>query len=138
MKSKIQKLKVKSGIVILLIMFSLLLSSFSFGQVDPPETLEEVKKAGEKALETGRKELPGIVKRIWREEVLPVWLNIWNWFKARIWPKIENWTKPEYEKRKRYFEENFGVEKKEMEEELKTEVPKVTKPLWEKFKELIK
>lgn len=137
MKPKIQNPKSKS-ILILLIMFGLLSSSLSFAQTTPPETLEGAKEAGEKALEIGGKELPGIVERIWKEEVLPVWLNIWNWLKIRIWSKIESWTRPEYEKRKQYFEENFGPEKEEMEEELKTEVPKVTKPLWEKFKELIK
>jgi len=121
-----------------LIILGLILPFFSFAQTTPPETLEGAKEAGEKALEIGGKELPGIMERIWKEEVLPVWLNIWNWLKSKTWSKIERWFLPEYEKRKQYFEENFGLEKEEMEEELKTEVPKVTKPLWEKFKELIK
>jgi len=104
----------------------------------PPETMGEAKEMGEKALEIGEKELPGIIEKIWKEEVLPTWQNMWNWLKARIWSKIENWTRPEIEKRKQYFEEGFEREKEEVKEELKTEVPKVSKSLWEKFKELIR
>jgi len=121
------------------------LPSFSFAQnqpISPPKTLEEAKEMGEKALETGQKELPGIIEKIWKEEVLPVWQKMYDWFKKNIWPKIESWfkkevqprAKEEIEKRKPLIEEEFKKEK----EEMKEEVPKVTKSLWEKFKELIK
>ncbi len=125
-------------------MINVLLPNLSFAQgqptspPSPPETLREAKEIGEKALKIGEKELPGIIEKIWKEEVLPAWQNMWNWFKARIWSKIENWIRPEIEKRKQYFEKGFEREKEEMKEELKTEVPKVSKSLWEKFKELIK
>ncbi|PIV44873.1 MAG: hypothetical protein COS25_02895 [Candidatus Nealsonbacteria bacterium CG02_land_8_20_14_3_00_37_10] len=110
----------------------------SENQINPPENIEEVKAVGEKALGVGEKELPGIIEKIWKEEVLPIWQKMWDWVKANIWSRIESWIKPEIEKRKQFFEEGFGREKEEMKEELKTEVPKVSKSLWEKFRELIK
>ena len=112
--------------------------NFSFAEEQSliilPKTIEEAKKIGENALETKGKEFSGIVKKIWQEQILPFWQKIWNWFKKNIWFRIEGWFKPEIEKRKEFFKENFEQEK----EELKTEVPKVSKSLWEKFKELIR
>jgi len=145
MKIKNQKSKIKNIIINVLLIFCLILPSFSFAQnqpISPPKTLEEAKEMGEKALETGQKELPGIIEKIWKEEVLPVWQKMYDWFKKNIWPKIESWfkkevqprAKEEIEKRKPLIEEEFKKEK----EEMKEEVPKVTKSLWEKFKELIK
>ena len=123
-------------------MVGILLPNFSFGQeqsqTNLPETLEEVKKIGEKALEVGEKELPGIIEKIWKEEVLPIWQKMWYWFKTNIWSRVENWIRPEIEKRKEILKEGFEGKKEEMKEELKTEVPKTGKSLWEKFKELIR
>ena len=110
----------------------------SENQINPPENIEEVKAVGEKALGVGEKELPRIIEKIWKEEVLPIWQKMWDWLKANIWSRIESLIRPEIEKRKQLFEEGFGREKEEMKEELKTEVPKVSKSLWEKFRELIK
>ena len=137
-------MKIKNIINVLLIL-GLILPSFSFAQnqpISPPKTLEEAKEMGEKALETGQKELPGIIEEIWKEEVLPVWQKMYDWFKKNIWPKIESWfkkevqprAKEEIEKRKPLIEEEFKKEKGELKEEL----PGVTKSLWERFKELIK
>jgi hypothetical protein len=104
--------------------------------------LEEAKKMGEKALAVSKTKLPGIIEKIWKEEVLPVWQKMAYWFKINIWPKIESWFKKEFqprakeeiEKRKPLIEEEF----KKAKEETKKEVPEVTKSFWEKFKELIK
>lgn len=128
-------------IITILIIVSLLLSSFTFAKevsITPPKTLDEAKKMGEKAF----KELPGILEKIWKEEVLPVWKKMLGWFKKNIWDaivsffkkEVEPRAKEEVEKRKPIIKEEFKKEK----EELKEEVPKVTKSLWEKFKELIK
>ena len=132
-------------IINFLIIFSLISPVFSLAQnqpVQPPETLEEVQKIGEKALEVGEKELPGVLEKIWKEEVLPIWEKMYQWCKINIWPKIESWfkeeveprVKEEAEKRKPIIEEEFKKEK----EEVQGELPEVTKSLWEKFKELIK
>ena len=135
-------------LIIISVIFGVFLPSFSFGQapppqsITPPETLEEAKKMGEKALETTQKELPGILEKIWKEEVLPVWQKMYDWFEVNVLPKIKSWfkkeiepkVKEEIEKRKPVVEEEFQKEK----EEVKEELPEVTKSLWEKFKELIK
>ena len=135
-------------IIIISIFVGLILPALGLTQESPqksikaPETLEEVKAIGEKTVEVGQKELPGIIEKIWKEDILPTWQKMYNWFKTNIWPKIESWfkkevqprAKEEIEKRKPIIEEEFKKEK----EELKEEMPKVTKSLWEKFKELIK
>lgn len=129
----------------IIVIFGVFLPSFSFAQpqsFQTPETLEEAKKMGEKALETTQKELPGILEKIWKEEVLPVWQKMYDWFEVNILPQIKSWfkkgiepkVKEEIEKRKPVIEEEFQKEK----EEVKEELPEVTKSLWEKFKELIK
>lgn len=116
----------------------LLLPGFSFAQTaDLPETPEDVKALGEKALEVGEKEVPGMLKTMWQEQVLPVWQKMLGWFKANIWPKIYSWFErviaPEIEKRKPLIEEELGKET----EEVKEELPAIGKSLWEKFKEII-
>jgi len=132
-------------ILIILSIASLISPNFSFAQnqeLKQPENFEEVKEIGEKSLEVGKRELPGVLEKIWQEEILPVWQRMYNWFMENAWPKIENWfkqeieprTKEEIEKRKPIIEEEFKKEK----EEVKEELPEVTKSLWEKFKELIK
>ena len=132
-------------LIVISIIFGLWSPSFSFAQsqsFQTPETLEEAKEMGEKALGTTQEKLPGILEKIWKEDVLPIWQKMYNWFLANIWPKIESWfkreveprVKEEAEKRKPIIEEEFKKEKKEVKEEL----PGVTKSLWEKFKELIK
>ena len=129
----------------ILILSIILLPSFSMAQesqLTPPETLEEAKQIGEKALEVGEKELPGAIQRIWKEEVMPIWQKMFDWFKTNYWSKIEDWFKriirPEIEKRKPGIEEEFQKEKEEMKEEVKSELPKVGQSLWDKFKKLIK
>lgn len=130
------------NLVIFLIIYGLILPIFSFAQVEPispPETLEETKGWLERAWETIKKNLPGILEKIWKEEVLPVWKRMWEWSKVNIWSKIEILFKREIEKRKSIFEEGVEKEKEELKKEIKEEViPKASKSLWERFKELIK
>jgi hypothetical protein len=120
-----------------LIVFSLILPQLTFGQtepISPPENFEKAKEMGERALKTVPKELPGILERIWKAEVLSVWQKMYHWFLSNIWSKIKAYFKKEIEKRKPVIKEEFQKEK----EELKKEAPKMGKSLWEKFKELIK
>jgi len=132
-------------IINFLVILSLILPCFSFAQkegISPPKTLEEAKEMGEKVGKEVQIKLPGILEKIWKEQVLPVWQKMYDWFKKNIWPKIESLfkkevqprAKEEIEKRKPLIEEEFKKEK----EELKEEIPKVGKSLWERFKELIK
>jgi len=133
-------------IIVISIICGILLPSFSFAQFQSfqtPETLEEAKEMGEKALETTQEKLPGILEKIWKEDVLPVWEKMYEkwsewwdsstqpWFQ-NIWEKIATLFGKEIEKRKPIIEEEFKKEK----EEVKEELPEVTKSLWEKLKEL--
>ncbi|MFH1462427.1 MAG: hypothetical protein ABIG08_01935 [bacterium] len=131
--------------IIIFALIGLFFSCFSFAQSEPqikaPETVEDAKELGEKAVDVSKEELPGIVERIWKEEVLPVWQKMRDWFK-NIWLKVENWfekhvyswVKEKIEKKKPEIQQEFQKEK----EELKEEAPKVGKSLWEKFKDLIR
>ena len=144
----IYQLKIK-GLIIFLIIFGLILPSFSFlrsERIMPPETPEEIKELGEKAVETTKEEGPGISEKIWKEEILPVWQRMWSWTKNywndALWPWItelcssftqrftgaikgfwERRIKPpmeeEVEKKKEVVEERVEEGKKEIEEKLK-------------------
>lgn len=126
------------GLAAILILFGFLLSNFALAQeMGPPGTIEKAKEMGKEALETTKEELPGIIGRIWKEEVLPVWQIIWDWAKdifESTWQRIASLFGQEVEKRKPAIKEEFQKEK----QELKEEVPKVSKSLWERFKELIR
>lgn len=135
----------RSKILIILLAVGFLAPSFGFLQAQstaPPETLKEAKEMGERAGQEVKIKLPGILEKIWKEEALPIWQKIYQWFKTNIWLKIESWfrkaiepwAKEEIEKRKPLIEEEFKKEK----EELKEEAPILGKSLWERFKELIK
>lgn len=135
-------------LIIISIICGLLLPSFSFAQLQSfqtPETLEEAKEMGEKAGEEIKEKLPGILEKMWKEDILPVWEKMYEkwseWWDSSIqpwlqsiWGKIATLFGKEVEKRKPIIEEEFKKEK----EEIKEELPEVTKSLWEKFKELIK
>lgn len=126
----------KKNLVIILLICGFFLANFSFAQNQSlpnlPQNLEETKKMGEKAIEVAPKEMPGILERIWKEEVLPVWQRMYDWFKENIWQKVSSLFKKEIEKRKPQVQEEF----KEKKQELKEELPGVTKSLWEKLKDL--
>src|SRR3989344_1430357 len=101
---------------------------------DLPENTDQLKQTGEQALETAQKELPGIFKKIFLEDVWPIWQKMFNWFKIHIWPKIWPPAKQEAEKRKEIFKEEFPAEK----QQVKEEAPGLIKSLWNRFKEIIR
>ncbi len=113
------------------------LLSFSFSvlaqetPVQAPETLEEAKSLGQRIL-TG---FPETFKSVWQEAVV-FWKKMLNyvspWFKS-IWNSILSLLGKEVEKRKPEVEEEFKKETQEMKEE----IPKAGKSLWQRFKELI-
>lgn len=131
-----------------LIILGLLAPGFAFSGpqslIETPETLEEARKIGERASEEIKEKLPGILERIWKEEVAPTWRTMWQWFRniwdAHIWQRIETlWQKiqtllgKEIEKRKPLIEEGLEKEK----QEIKEEMPEIGRSLWQRFKELI-
>jgi NRPS condensation-like uncharacterized protein len=130
-------MKIKNFINLLLIL-SLALPIFSFAQqqtkIKQPENLEEAKEMGKQAIETTQKELPGILKKIWKEEALPVWQKMWEWFRENILVKIESLFKSEYEKKKPEVKEEF----KKKTEEIKKETPQFLGKILEKFSSLLR
>ena len=92
-------------------------------RADVPHSAEEAKELGEKTLEVSKEEMPGILERIWKEEVLSLWQKMWDWFKNfwedTLWPWIkglwESRIKPpveeEVEKRKEIAKESIEKEK---------------------------
>jgi len=136
-------------IILALIILGLLLPGFAFSEQPPsiqaPETLEEAREIGERAGKEIKEKLPGILEQIWKEEVMPIWRGMWQWFNGvwnrhigprieAIWQRIQELLGKEIEKRKPIIEEELEREK----EELKKELPEVGKSLWQRFKELIK
>ena len=112
------------------------LLSFSFSVlaqeiVEAPENLEEAKSLGDRIL-TG---FPEVFKKVWQES-LAFWKKMLDyvspWFKS-IWYKILSFLGKEVEERKPGVEEEF---KKET-EEMKEEIPKAGKSIWQRLKELI-
>jgi hypothetical protein len=119
-------------IIIVLIIFGFLLPSFSLGEVpniiEAPKTIDEVKKMAEETIVDTKRELPGILEQIWRNEVLPIWRNMWRWLNSKIqtiWQGIQE--------RKSIIKEELKREK----EEIKKGVSEISRLLWGKFKELI-
>jgi hypothetical protein len=128
--------------LIILLFIGLILPSFSFvfaqqGVIEAPETFEEAKEMGKGFLGG----LPNIFKEIWQKgSHIAIWmyqkaLNIWN---SYIFPWLDKYLLQKIEKRKPLIEEEFKKEKTEMKEEMKTEVPRVGKSLWEKLKDLVR
>lgn len=137
-------------IIIILIIFGFLLPNFGLGQqaplnIEPPKTIDEAKRMTEEAIGTAEKELPGIIERIWKEEVMPIWKGMWRWFyniwnrniNPRIeatWQRIQELLGKEIEKRKPIIKEEFEKEK----QTIKQELPTAGQSLWDRLRELIK
>lgn len=129
-------------LIIILIILGFLVPVLGLGQqapnqIEAPKTIEEAEKMAREAITVAEKELPGILERIWRDEVMPVWGNMWEWVKPRIksiWQRVQELLGREIEKRKPIIEEELQREK----QELKKEAPEIGRPLWERFKELLR
>jgi hypothetical protein len=74
------------------------------------------------------------IKEKWKEEALPVFKKMWNWFKENIWAKIQSLLKAEYEKRKPEVKEEFKRKTKE----IKKEATQFLEKIWKKFSLLLR
>jgi ABC-type dipeptide/oligopeptide/nickel transport system permease component len=74
------------------------------------------------------------IKEKWKEEALPIYKKMWNWFKENVWAKIQPLLKAEYEKRKPEVKEEFKKKTKE----IKKEAPQFLEKIWEKFSSLFR
>jgi len=133
--------KLKFSLAILVIIY-LLLPSFAYLQnnnFSPPDTLDELKVKGGNAMGNFFKNIPQSFKTFFKEDVLPVWLKMYNWCKKTFWdPHLGPFFQREVEKRKPIINEEFQKEKNQMKESAKNEVPQATKSLWQRLKELFK
>jgi hypothetical protein len=138
-------MKPKKILINFLIIAGLIFPILSLAQqqpISPPENMEQAKELGQKMGESAKENFPGVIRKAWEEDVLPIWRKMYNWFKENIWSRIVEFfknliqpkIKEEVEKRKPIIEEEFQKEKQEM----KNELPEVTKSLWGRFKELIR
>ena len=59
-------------------------------------------------------DLPGTVKEIFEEKVLPIWKIMYKWFEENIWEKIKPLTRQEIERRKQIAEEEAKKERDEL------------------------
>lgn len=110
--------------VIILSIASLVLPSFSLAK-EAPETVGDAKALGLNIIN----QLPDAVRKVWREEALPLFEKMWIWSKPVIdpwWQKLSGILGREVEKRKPAVEEEFKKEKEEM-----------WNDLWQRFKDLI-
>lgn len=130
-------------VIAILILAGFVLPNFSLAQNIndlQPENAQQAKELGQKVLDTGKKELPSLIKNIWQEQVLPIWQKMWNWLKINLWdPYIKPFFQKEINKRKPGLKGELQKETQVMAESTKTEVPKAVKSIssfWEKLKEL--
>ena len=124
-----------------------LLPAFSFGQtmsVEIPKSADDAQSLGEKIIAAFWTEFPKAIRDAWTDQIWPLWQNMFGWVKQNIWEKYISplfdwlWQKmgkmfgQAVEERRPGIEEDFEAEK----QELKEEIPKTSKSLWQKIKEL--
>jgi len=80
-------------------------------------------------------ELPGLIKEIFEEKVLPIWKEMYKWFKESIWEKIKPLTEEEIARRKQIAEEEAQREREELLEEI--EEISIKNDVWDKIKEFL-
>lgn len=95
-----------------------------------PETLDEAKQIGEQLIDDS----PNILSSVWRE-LSQVFKTIWGYLErifGGIFRSVWNLLDNEVEKRKPEAQEEFQKEIQEMKED----IPKTTKTIWERLKDL--
>ena len=130
----------RKGIVVLVISF-IFIPVFSpilaQNEAQVPQTLDEAQIRGKSVLNT----LPGVLSRLW-QELRGYFFQFVNWL-IKIWenyiyPPIQDFWNREVESRKPEIEQELQKEKQEMVQDIKTEVPKIGKTVWDRFMELIR
>ena len=124
-------MKTKNILIIFLIL-NLVLPNLCFAQLQLPEDMEGVEGMREEALDIGKEKMPEMIKNIYREDVLPVWRKMYEWFESHIWIKVKEVFGEEIEKRKPIIEQEFEKEKGGIKEEL------LDKSLWGRFRDLVR
>lgn len=130
----------KKGTIILIISF-LFIPVFSpilaQNEAQIPQTLDEAQIRGKSVLNA----VPGVLSQLW-QELKGYFFQFADWL-VRIWenhiyPPIKDFWNREVESRKPEVEQELEKEKQEMTQDIKTEVPKIGKSIWDRFIELIR
>ena len=100
---------------------------------EPPQNLEEAKGFSLAII----KDLPGAIKRVWQEEVLPLWKKMWDWVKAQL-QKVWGWFKAQLQKLWNWVLRLLGREVERVKSSAKEKQEEIQKSLWQKFKDLFK
>jgi len=118
---------------LILLLVSILLFSINFASAQKapeiPKDFDEAQGMGEKALTIGIQELPGLIGKALKEEVIPVWINMYHFvwtdriaqWLFYLWEEARGLAGQEVEKRTPYVEEK---------------IDQVNQTTWERFKDL--
>ena len=136
--------------VIILFLISVLFLALAPGyfisaQIEVPQDINEIKQKGITAGGEILKDLPQKIESLWKTEVLPIWKNLWEKGKYlyyqymeptvnNIFQRIKLFFGQEIMNRKLIIKEEFNKET----QEIKEDIPGVSKSIWEKLLELIK
>lgn len=126
----------KKAIIVISIV-SLMLPLVALGQIKAPESTEQAKDMLSNLWTQGKQQMPQNLKNSWNEDVLPVWQQMYGWFKVNILPK----AKGALEKQNPNLKQDYEAEKGELEQEVKERIPGIKedlKNLKDKIKDLLK
>jgi len=127
--------------IILAFLILFILAPFSapaFGAIDAsvPNNLSEAQQRGQNILSA----VPGVLTQVWREfQGYLYWLVNWliDLGKRFLYPPIKNFWNTQVQPREPAVQHEFQKEKTEMGNDIKSQVPVITKSIWTRFMELV-
>jgi hypothetical protein len=123
--------------IIAISIVSLMIPFVALGQIKAPESTDQAKEMIGNLWDQGKQQMPQNLKNSWNNDVLPVWQQMYGWFKANIWPK----AKGALEKQNPNLKQDYETEKGELEQEVKERIPGIKedfKNIKDKIKDLLK
>jgi len=115
-------------------------------QAEIPETIDEAVKESKELGEEVSQKLPNAVRKIWDNEVIPFWQNMFNWIEEKIWgnflePVVQDIIdrfKNFSEERRPILEQELEKEKEELKEGLREGASQAKESLWQRFLDLFR
>ncbi|MCD6550337.1 hypothetical protein J7K24_02210 [bacterium] len=137
--------KIFKNFIVGLIIISFFLPCLSFATttIKQPENIQEAQSFFSKAIQKLTKELPSAIKKLFQEQIIPIWTKMWNWTKNlwenRLRPFLYNlWysnlkakIKGFIENTRNFFQEKFHSKIKPKEQEIQQEFIKEKKEMEE-------
>ena len=124
-------------ILIAIIIVSLLIcvsvaAQIGSNNVQVPENMQQAGDFAQNVVNQGKKDLPGIIKNLWENSVLPIWKSMYNWADSYFLQKAKQLISNEIQFRKPIVKEEFQKSTEQMGQDITT----TTNSEWERFKEL--